>query len=393
MKTLLAKSKHIYEVSAEQRVALLSSQRNICCDDLEFNKMLQSIKQTYDEEGFVLVRGLLDHDTTERLVAAGQELQGSARPIGNQFNSLEFGSAFNSDKVIFREVALDSAIPALIARVLLDIEETGEEDDAPSDETKSDDETTSVTTLRLLKDAFMAKGKEESHCGWHVDDSVFWPTDSSSSGVNVWLSLDCIPAKFGGGMAVSPKSHTAEWRRDAYSSIGSTPILPPEGVTPAQLRKTFGQTCNMESLNEEINVKIESTKLEFDYQPGDCLFCHRWLFHRSTIINEDGMRHYDDNSALKRYTVRYQRGSARLLQGVSLEPSVLMDPQNSGKSLDEVCEISNKPFYPKCWPPLQVEERKRQSLGMDMVSRDIFPLASKKKMETIQGLMADVGKA
>mmetsp|Transcript_4548 Transcript_4548/g.9435 ORF Transcript_4548/g.9435 Transcript_4548/m.9435 type:complete len:390 (-) Transcript_4548:29-1198(-) len=382
----LATSKHIFNITAEQRAALCSPQ--LCCDDVEFNEILKSIKQTYNTEGFVLIRGLLDDDAKERLVAAGHELQSADTrrpPIGNQFNALEFGSAFNSEKVIFREVALDSAIPAVIAKVLLDIEEKDDED---GDEKKND------TTLRLLKDAFMAKGKEELHCGWHVDDNLFWPTDSSSSGVNVWLSLDEMPAEYGGGMAVSPKSHTAEWRRDAYTSIGSTPTLPPEGVSPAQLRKTFGQTCNMASLNEEINAKIESTKLVFDYQPGDCLFCHRWLFHRSTIINEDGMNHYDDNSALKRYTIRYERGSAKLIQGVNLEPSVLIDPQNSGKSLDEVCEINNKPFYPRCWPPLQVEEKKLQSVGMDILSQEIFPLAQKKKIETIQGLMAaGAGKA
>ena len=169
-------------------------------------------------------------------------------------------------------------------------------------------------------------------------------------------------------MAVSPQSHRAEWKSDAYRSIGigSTPTLPSEGLSSlAQLSKTFGNTCNMESLNEEIKNKIESTKLEFDYQPGDCLFCHRcrcWLFHRSTVtvINEEGQRHYDDdNSALKlkRYTIRYERGSVRLIQGVNFEPSVLTDPENSGKCLDEVCESSNKPFYPRCWPPLQSQKR------------------------------------
>lgn len=365
--TSAATSKQIYEISAEQRTALLSPQY-----DLEFNELLQSIKQSYDTEGFVLIRGLLDEDTKERLITAGKELKETARPIGNVFKSLEFGSAFNTEKLIFREVALDSAIPAMIARVLLDDEE----------EIGGDDTSSPTKTLRLLKDAFMAKGKEESHCGWHVDDMTFWPTDSSSSGVNVWLSLDEIPSKYGGGMAVSPRSHTAEWRRDAYESIGSTPTLPSEGSSLAHLMKTFGATCSMESLNEEINTKIESTKLEFDYQPGDCLFCHRWLFHRSTVINEEGLRHYDDNSALKRYTIRYERGSAKLIQGIIFEPSVLTDSENSGKCLDEV----NKPFYPRCWPPLELEERERQSSGMDVISKEIFPLAMKKKVDMMKEL-------
>jgi hypothetical protein len=105
------------------------------------------------------------------------------------------------------------------------------------------------------------------------------------------------------------------------------------------------------------------------------------------------MMYYDDNSALKRYTIRYERGSARLIRGVSLEPSVLMDPQNSGKSLDEVCEINNAPYYPRCWPPLTIEERKEESSGMDKLSQEIFPLALKKKIDIIQGIMANAGKA
>lgn len=159
--TSSAKSKHIYKISAEQRAALLSPQHDLCRDDLEFKKTVQSIRHTYNKEGFVLVRGLLDEDTKERLVVAGQELQsGARRPIGSHFNSLEFGSAFDSDKLIFREVALDSAIPAMAARILLDVEEKSEED---GKQKKNDGTASSPTTLRLLKDAFMAKGKEELH--------------------------------------------------------------------------------------------------------------------------------------------------------------------------------------------------------------------------------------
>ena len=92
-----------YEITAEQRAALLSPQ--ICSDNFELNETLQSIKQTFDEEGFVLIRGLIDEDTKARLIAAGTELQKGARPpIGNQFNALEFGSAFNCENVVYRDV-------------------------------------------------------------------------------------------------------------------------------------------------------------------------------------------------------------------------------------------------------------------------------------------------
>ena len=138
MMTSVAKSKHIYEISAEQRTALLSPRHDLCCDDLKLNEILQAIKHTYN--------GLLDEDTKERLITAGQELNDDVthRPIGNVFNSLEFGSAFNTEKMIFREVALDSAISAMFARLLLDVEE--ERSDKIH---KRTDETSSPITLRL----------------------------------------------------------------------------------------------------------------------------------------------------------------------------------------------------------------------------------------------------
>lgn len=205
--------------------------------------------------------------------------------------------------------------------------------------------------------------------------------------MNAWLSLDEIQSKFGGGLAIAPKSHTAEWREQAYGTIGSTPTLPPEGVTPERLLKTFGQTCDMATLNQEVNDRIESTKFEFNYQPGDCLFCHRWLFHRSVPINEEGMKYYSDNSTLKRYTIRYERGSAKLIPGISLEPSVLMNSENSGKSLDEVCQTDG-PYFPQCWPPMQDEECMKQASGMKSLARETLPVAQQKKGQMIQDIMA-----
>jgi hypothetical protein len=77
-------------------------------------------------------------------------------------------------------------------------------------------------------------------------------------------------------------------------------------------------------------------------------------------INEAGLKHYADDVALKRYSVRYELGDARVLSGMSVEPSVLLHPENSGKTLDEVCQ-TGEPFYPQCWPiPREPEEQERQ---------------------------------
>jgi len=228
-------------------------------------------------------------------------------------------------------------------------------------------------------------GKEENHCGWHVDDAGFWPTQSSSSGVNVWLALDDIHSKYGGGLAISPGSHQAEWKQQAYETIGSIPTFPPEGFNPAGA--TIPSTCDMAKLNSELHGRIESSKLEFDYQPGDCLFCDRWLFHRSVPINQEGLEHYDDDSALKRYTIRYERGTAKLLKGMSFESSIVMNPDNSGRSLDEVCE-QDAIYYPQCWPKLEGDKSEEQRFKIEILARENLPAAKAKKMELMKKFFA-----
>ena len=351
-------SKHIFTVTPTQRDALLSTEEQL---DPSF---VQLLKESFDKHGFVLVRGLLDDQLQTRICSAGKVLANSPKWSGGKFTSIEFGPVFNLEEDAFRDVSLNSSIPALVARVLLDVQE--------------DD-----NSLRLLKDAFMAKGKEEQHCGWHVDDSVFWPTDSASCGVNAWISLDNIQSKYGGGMAVSPQSHTAEWRQSAYESIGSTPTLPPEGIGN-RILQNIGKTCEMASLNQELNQRIEESKLVFDYQPGDCLFCHRWLFHRSVPINAEGMNYYDDSSALKRYTIRYERGSARLIKGRSVEPCVLVNSDNSGRSLDEVCKVDG-PYFPQCWPQQKGEADKQES-DIKLLAREKLPDAHAKKLTVFKEL-------
>ena len=235
----------------------------------------------------------------------------------------------------------------------------------------------------------MAKGKEQKFCGWHVDDSGFWPTDAESNGVNVWIALDDMPSKYGGGLAVSPGSHTAEWRQKAYETIGSTKIFPPEGVAAGSelFRQVYGKTCSMATLDPELNELIESSKVEFDYQTGDCLFCTRWLFHRSVLDNEEGLKQLPEEPTLKRYSIRYERGTARIPKGLSVEYCVLMDSNNSGKSLDSVCKAGG-PLYPQCWPPpinLQEQESEMKSLVTDT-----FPSLDAKRQQVLSDIMATI---
>lgn len=350
-----------------------------------FGSILEGMRETYEKEGLVLVRGLMEDDSLDRLSEGGQKLAEAVMAGWSTFTSLKFGSIFlypNEDEKAaasgeaFREAALTSTIPAFIAKVLFHMDENNENE----------------TTLRLLKDAFMAKGKEQSHCGWHVDDGGFWPTSSASNGVNVWVALDDMPAKYGGGLAVSPKSHTADWRQAAYEAIGSTKIFPPEGIgiDSHLFMQVFGKTCGMRDLDPALNERIESSKVEFDYQKGDCLFCTRWLFHRSVQVNDEGLKHYDDATALKRYTIRYERGTARVIKGLCVEPCVLVDSDNCGKTLDEVCENGN-PYYPQCWPPLS--DGSQQGTQMQTLAKDIFPGTEAKRGQVMKQVSEMMSKA
>jgi hypothetical protein len=370
METMLATASKesnsaIFTIESEQRNALLSREHN----QSELQLMFRSFKDVFQDQGYILVRGLLDDSVLQRLCNVGHAMSAGGKHHSDRFSTLEFGPIFSAQETVFREAALNSAIPAVIA-ALLGIDDKGVDSDK------------SPLILRLLKDAFLAKGKEENHCGWHVDDCVFWPTDANSCGVNVWIALDNMPAKYGGGLALSPKSHKAEWKHKAYESIGSTPTLSAEGVNPKIM--TFS-TCEIASVNQELNDVIEATKLVFDYQAGDCLFCHRWLFHRSVPINPAGLDFYKDGSSLSRYTVRYERGNAKLIPGFSLEPCVLMNTENSAKSLDEVC-ARDGPFYPQCWPPLEEKDSHEQESKMEMLARDILPVAMAKKSEIMKEL-------
>ena len=412
----------IYTVTAAQRQAILSRSSRKEADLAVLDEMVKEMRSTFEKEGLVLIRGLLDDVHLQQLCDEGQAVADAVK-MGTTFSSLKFSPIFsfpensngsngrsngttNNGKnhsttedlsgQAFRDTALTSAIPAFIAKVLFQMEEEKEEEEAQKERVgNKNDNKDSGTTLRLLKDAFMAKGKEQKHCGWHVDDSGFWPTDASSNGVNVWIALDDMPAKYGGGLAVSPGSHTAEWRQKAYETIGSTMIFPPEGVEAGSelFKQVYGKTCSMATLDPSLNQLIESSKVEFDYQTGDCLFCTRWLFHRSVLINEEGLKQLklkeESTAALKRYSIRYEKGTARIPKGLSVEYCVLMDENNSGQSLDSVCK-EGTPFYPQCWPLLIPTDMQKQEQEMKLLATDTFPKLDAKRQEVLRDIMANI---
>ena len=144
------------------------------------------------------------------------------------------------------------------------------------------------TTIRILRDIFLAKDEEEYICGWHVDDVGFWPAlvedqqqqhgcDNEDReddalpvvGINAWIALDDMPVQDGGGLAVAVGSHHAAWKDRVYELTGSTHTYPTGGYTSShdivQNRPGHG-TCNIQHTGPRYHQRMEETKRIYDIQ-------------------------------------------------------------------------------------------------------------------------------
>jgi hypothetical protein len=73
-------------------------------------------------------------------------------------------------------------------------------------------------------------------------------------------------------------------------------------------------------------------------------------------LTKAGIKHFGKlEPVIKRYSIRYEVGDARLLGGFTMEPSVVLKPENSMKTLDEV-SANDAAWYPKCWPNVDANE-------------------------------------
>ena len=400
----------IFYLSSQQRESLLRKSGSLSEEEIFDAAWLSQIRQTYEEYGVVLIRGLLDPSTIQRLAQAGDSLVHRSSSSIKTFRTLQFGPMFlyppppssslatcsNDDnkkkqptnfRTAFRDVALHSAIPTFIAQILLQFNYT------------------SGDNLRVVNDVFLAKGHEHGYCGWHVDDLHFWPTsfhkgdeertkddpskdivDDSSlpltvmrttrrhNGVNAWIAMDDIDIlSNGGGMALVPKSHVAEWRYDAYNTIGSLPVHPSDGFTSAEhmFRSFPATTCDLASVSPDLSALMDNKALVFHYKKGDVLLVNRWIWHKSipTSPSSSAAEH-----PLKRYSIRYEEGKATLVKGFATHASVMYNADNSGKSLDNICETSG-PFFPRAYPSADATEL---SQFQDLVENK-FPIADARK--------------
>ncbi len=228
----------------------------------------------------------------------------------------------------------------------------------------------------------------------------FWPESFLSSaskqsgidqdGVNVWIALDDMPSDFQGSMALSPGSHRAPWRYEAYEAMGqnrSNDGGSSKEVILARLeekRRTGDANlgaCQIGISRPDLREEIESNKVIFDIKKGDVIFSTRTLFHRTTAVTDLGKEYYRSKgrSSLNRYSIRYTPGTARLPDGWVAEWSAIVDSANVGSSLDEIVARNTTLWYPKVWPTFEIGLEEK----LDFVAEHILDLAKSKVQEEI----------
>lgn len=309
-------------------------------DEMKGGLLSPKMLKEYQEDGVIAIRGLIDKELLDRLEVSSQKyvqeqkMKKQRARGGTQFFQVEIGIALGNKA--FQDVALASQVP-LIAATLLQLSDN--------------------STMRMMRDIFLVKDNDQYICGWHTDDTGFWPATGAAPGVNAWIALDDMPSMGGGGFALAVGSHRAAWRQEAHQVTGSTLTLPKQGfrdVADMFANRTGSGTCNIKTSAPHLHKRMEESMRVYDVKRGDVIFHDRWLFHRTVPFDREVSRLVGD-PLYRRYSVRYGPGSSIIPPGYGLELSVLWDERNSGRSADEVSNLDG-PWYPKAWPTVNADE-------------------------------------
>lgn len=407
----------------------------------------------YDRDGYLVVSNIFSETDLKRLMEAGDAMVAAAAKNNNTFSVMAKGALFQNNHPAeakagegddeeeepssggsscnattsndmtntnnaFRQIAVHSVLGQASAE-LLQLNAT-------------------VENLRILRDVFLAKPVHASQeCDWHVDDQGFWPESfcsdtkiittttkmttsddddydddddarsehkdtqqehqtvcangASGRGVNVWIAMDDMPIATLGSMALSPGSHKAPWRHDAYRAIGQDRSIPGGFLDREEVVNLFTSpdksTCNMPKSDPALRSKIEDTAVFLDIRAGDVIFAHRLLFHRTLAVTDAGKEMYDSENKtnLNRYSIRYVPGVARLPTGYTLEWSTIQNPANRGRTLNEVASTTGQDWYPEVWPTIEADLDVKLD---DMASGEMVGAKEKAGAE-----MQEIGKA
>jgi hypothetical protein len=343
-------------------------------DEIKGGLLSQRMLKEYQQDGVIAIRGLVDKELLDRLDVASQKYvqdhkMKKKRARGTQFFQVEIGIALGNQA--FQDVALVSQIP-LMAATLLQLSEN--------------------STMRMMRDIFLVKDNDQYICGWHTDDTGFWPATGAAPGVNAWIALDDMPSAGGGGFALAVGSHRASWRHEAHKVTGSTLTLPKQGfrdVADMFANRTGSGTCNIKTSAPHLHHRMEESMRVYDVKRGDVIFHDRWLFHRTVPFDRQVPRLVED-PLYRRYSVRYGPGSSIIPPGYGLELSVLWDERNSGRSADQVSNLDG-PWYPRVWPSVIASELEQ----IPSLIREKLPVAEasrKVRREEMKPYLAELRK-
>ena len=271
------------------------------------NKVLSDDQiRIFQRDGVLLVRGLVSGEELQAAINEVDEVSRGENPFGfKSYKNLKFHH-WRSSRAL-KDIAFNSNVPKAAAQ-LINLQSTGGPEGP----------------VRLLKDAILSFAPGHAGCGWHVDDKFFWPAEDEKTGINVWIALTHMPAKMGGGLAVSPGSHREKFAQDAIPIIRS------------------GGTCSMEELSPETHQKLEAMKVVYDMEPGDAIIHDRWCFHRSDDFHED----VGKDVVLNRYSIRYMPEDAIAFDN-KYDP-VYKDPKYEGRVATELKGYGG--YYPQVYP-------------------------------------------
>jgi hypothetical protein len=346
---------------------------NKCQDNIIPNLISTQLKEAFQSDGVIALRGIFTPDEIDRLKQSSHDyIQNNTNPTATshrsgsakQFFLSKYSIAFEEET--FRYIALQSMLPQIVAELVW------EYNDLPQRQSNQEDEDENVhvhfpssklpSSIRMIRDVFLVKDQDPFICGWHVDDVGFWPSTYDSPGINAWIAIDDMDHETGGGFALSVGSHRVPWRFDAYNLTGATYTLPEHGYLNAEdmFRQRNAGTCNIKNVAPEFHRMLEDRKRVYSVQAGDVIFHTRWLFHRTVpfqaefIKSRGFLQNQHDRMLYRRYSVRYAPSDAILPEGFGTELSILHDDQNKG-TLEDVSKRGDA-WYPKCWPNVEREE-------------------------------------
>mmetsp|Transcript_37902 Transcript_37902/g.77342 ORF Transcript_37902/g.77342 Transcript_37902/m.77342 type:complete len:362 (-) Transcript_37902:142-1227(-) len=300
--------------------------------------------QTFKRDGVLVVRGLLADKDLKDAVRAAKRIQ-LCRTLSQRllyrifpsYQSLQF-QTWRRHKSLER-VAFDSAASTICAQ-LMGL-------DGPVNSKNNSDMNSSPRPVRLLKDAVLGYRNGDKGCGWHVDDKIFWPTEDgnvgkSDAGINVWITLSPVSAAEGGGLAVAPGTHKAQFAKNAREAIAAKGPM---------------TTCILESLRPDCHQKMEKLKQVYDLQPGDAIIHDRYVFHRADAFVDPIQRKRANTK--HRISLRYVPADATFYKFGDNERAVQEKDMVTGDELSKGGE-----YYPQVWPDSLPEERGKK-VGAD----------------------------